>query len=94
MVRGAAAGATWSLLWPPDGYGSILEGMDWLSNILPGLIMLGMGVTVVVLLAGITSMFVGGKFNARYSNKLMTARVAFQALTIALVMLVLFLTGR
>lgn len=68
--------------------------MDWLSNILPGLIMLGMGLTVGVLLIGVASMFVGGKFNARYSNKLMTARVGFQALTIALVMLVVILAGR
>jgi hypothetical protein len=39
---------------------------------------------VAVLLVGVFSMARGGAFNAKYSNKLMRARVALQALAILL----------
>jgi len=39
---------------------------------------------VAVLLVGVFAMARGGAFNAKYSNKLMRARVALQALAILL----------
>lgn len=38
--------------------------------------------TLGVLIAGVSVMMIGGKLNAKYSNKLMVARVGLQALTI------------
>ncbi len=49
--------------------------------------------TLAVLIAGLVAMMRGGEFNRKYGNKLMRARVAMQALAIAL-MLILFLVGR
>ena len=49
--------------------------------------------TLAVLFAGLFAMMRGGEFNRKYGNKLMRARVAMQALAIAL-LLVLFLIGR
>lgn len=49
--------------------------------------------TLAVLLAGIIAMLRGGDFNAKYGNKLMRARVAMQALAVAL-MLSLYLINR
>ena len=49
--------------------------------------------TLAVLIAGFVAMMRGGEFNRKYGNKLMRARVAMQALAIAL-LLVLFLIGR
>ncbi len=49
--------------------------------------------TLAVLLAGVVAMLRGGEFNAKYGNKLMRARVAMQALAVAL-MLSLYLINR
>ena len=49
--------------------------------------------TLAVLIAGLVAMMRGGEFNRKYGNKLMRARVAMQALAIALLLL-LFLVGR
>ena len=49
--------------------------------------------TLAVLLAGVIAMLRGGDFNAKYGNKLMRARVAMQALAVAL-MLSLYLINR
>ena len=49
--------------------------------------------TLAMLIAGLVAMMRGGEFNRKYGNKLMRARVAMQALAIAL-MLILFLIGR
>ncbi len=49
--------------------------------------------TLLVLVAGVGVMMIGGKLNARYGNKLMVARVGFQALTVLLIGL-LFLIGK
>ena len=46
--------------------------------------------TVAALLAGIVAMARGGDFNRKWGNRLMRARVAMQALAVAL-MLVLYL---
>ena len=48
---------------------------------------------LAVLTVGIVAMLRGGEFNRRYGNKLMRARVAMQALAIALVF-VLYLLNR
>ena len=49
--------------------------------------------TLAVLLVGVIAMLRGGDFNAKYGNKLMRARVAMQALAVAL-MLSLYLINR
>ena len=41
-----------------------------------------MGVVLLVLIAGLVVMAIGGKTNEKYSNKLMMMRVASQALVI------------
>ena len=46
--------------------------------------------TVAALLAGVVAMARGGDFNRKWGNRLMRARVAMQALAVAL-MLVLYL---
>lgn len=48
---------------------------------------------VIVLLSGIVLMMRGGALNRKYGNKLMVARVALQALTIAVIGL-LFLMSK
>ena len=50
-----------------------------MKEILP-LIMLGL--TVVILIAGVILMMFGNKFNLKYSNKLMSMRVVMQDLTV------------
>lgn len=47
--------------------------------------------TVVVLVAGIVLMAKGGEANAKYGNKLMVARVAFQGAALAVVVVLLML---
>lgn len=42
---------------------------------------------LTVLVMGVTSMMVGGKFNQKYGNKLMVARVVLQALTLGILAL-------
>ena len=46
-----------------------------------------------MLIAGVVAMLRGGEFNRKYGNKLMRARVAVQALAIAL-LFVLYLINR
>lgn len=45
--------------------------------------------TLLALTAGVTLMAIGGKWNARFSNKLMVARVAFQAVAVAFFLVVI-----
>jgi len=47
--------------------------------------------TVGVLFLGLFSMARGGEFNRKYGNKLMRFRVAFQALAILLVLVLILL---
>ncbi|HAE46616.1 twin transmembrane helix small protein [Tistrella mobilis] len=60
---------------------------------MPVLIVVAMVATAGVLLVGVMSMLVGGRFNQKYSNKLMQWRVLLQALAILLVLLFLAMTG-
>jgi len=48
------------------------------------LIFAAMAAVVVVLLVGVGSMFRGGDFNRKYSNKLMRLRILLQALALIL----------
>lgn len=43
-----------------------------------------MAAVLITLLTGVVSMFRGGEFNRKYSNKLMRLRVLLQALALAL----------
>jgi hypothetical protein len=51
----------------------------------PWLVMLAVGTTLVVLIAGIITMLRHGKVDARTSNKLMRYRVLFQLIAILLI---------
>jgi hypothetical protein len=55
-----------------------------MSTVAPVLMVVLLVAVVAVLLVGVFSMARGGAFNAKYSNKLMRARVALQALAILL----------
>jgi hypothetical protein len=46
--------------------------------------------TLAVLIVGIVIMVRGGEINKKYSNKLMVARVWFQAITIGIILLVIY----
>ncbi len=54
------------------------------------LLFAAMGLTVLVLFAGLFSMARGGEFNRKYGNRLMRLRVLFQAIAIAILALVLY----
>ncbi|WP_375201464.1 twin transmembrane helix small protein [Hyphococcus sp.] len=58
------------------------------------LIPIGLGVTAVILGIGIYSLAKGGTFAKENSNKLMRMRIMAQAVTIALMMLFLWLIGK
>ncbi|MCB2099991.1 MAG: twin transmembrane helix small protein [Rhodobacterales bacterium] len=45
-------------------------------------LIVAMGATLVVLIVGILSFAVHGRFNARHANRLMTARVVLQGVAI------------
>ena len=60
---------------------------------LNGFVIAALAATVIVLIAGVIAMLRGGEFNRIYGNKLMRARVAMQALAIAL-LFVLYLINR
>ena len=64
-----------------------------MTSVLPYLVYIAMGATVVVLIVGVIAMLKGGEFNKKYGNKLMRARIAFQ-LAAVLLLLTLFLAGR
>jgi hypothetical protein len=58
------------------------------------LIPIGLAATLIILGIGIFSLAKGGAFAKKNSNKLMRLRVAAQAITIALMMLFLWLAGQ
>jgi hypothetical protein len=57
-------------------------------------VVIAMIATVGVLFLGLFSMARGGEFNRKHGNKLMRFRVAFQAVTILLFVIVLLLASR
>ncbi|ABR61359.1 twin transmembrane helix small protein [Sinorhizobium medicae] len=62
-----------------------------MNSFLTGLTLLVMGLVAIVLIRGLLNMAKGGSGNT--SNKLMQARVLFQAVAIVLIMLTLWVTG-
>ena len=57
-----------------------MSGMD---TLLPIFLVIAMAATVIVLFTGILGFAFNSKLNAKYSNKLMTARVLLQGLALA-----------
>jgi hypothetical protein len=58
-------------------------------NVLTVLLLIAMIATLGVLVVGLAGFFQGGEFNRKYGNKLMRARVAFQALAVLLLLIIL-----
>jgi hypothetical protein len=71
-----------------DGASAYIVCMDTILPILLGLAMLA---TLGVLCAGVIAFAFNTKVNAKYSNKLMTARVVCQAVAVAIFGLMVFL---
>ena len=61
-----------------------------MSTGLTFLLFAAIGLTVVVLFAGLFSMVRGGEFNRKYGNRLMRLRVLFQAIAIVVLAIVLY----
>lgn len=60
--------------------------MEAVSQVLPYLIVGALAAVVLALFTGMFAMARGGEFGRRYSNKLMRARVALQALAVLLML--------
>jgi membrane protein implicated in regulation of membrane protease activity len=58
------------------------------------LMFLALGLTLLVLFVGIGAFAMGGKFNQKYSNKLMRARVLIQGIAILLFAVLMLLSGK
>lgn len=78
-------------LWLFDRGRAISLGM---STGLVILMFVAMGLTLLVLFAGLFSMVRGGEFNKKYGNRLMQLRVLFQAIAIAIFAIVLYFGKR
>ena len=59
------------------------------ESMLNTLLLLTMLATLAVLMVGLFSFLKGGAFNKKYSNKLMRARVGFQFVALALLLLLI-----
>ncbi len=66
--------------------------MEFLQTILRVLIGVSLASVLAVLGAGVLSMLRGGEFNRKYSNQLMRARIASQAVTVLLFVLFFVVT--
>ncbi len=64
-----------------------------MASTLSTLVVVALVATLLVLLSGVVVMTRGGEFNRKWGNKLMRARIAMQALAIAL-LFALFLLNR
>ena len=56
-----------------------------MQDIFPWLVIIAVGATLLIMLAGLLSMLRPGKFNAQRSNKLMRYRVIFQFAAVLLI---------
>jgi hypothetical protein len=65
-----------------------------MSTILPIVIFIMLLAVLGVLLVGVVGMAIGGEFNRKYGNKLMQARVALQALAVALLFVLWLAFGK
>jgi hypothetical protein len=63
-------------------------------NILTALLLIAMLATLGALIVGLAGFFHGGEFNRKYSNKLMQARVALQAVAVVLLLMLLLGVGQ
>tara|TARA_A100001037_G_scaffold110729_1_gene100982 strand:+ start:16853 stop:17056 length:204 start_codon:yes stop_codon:yes gene_type:complete len=61
-----------------------------MKTILGVLVIVGLAATLIVMGAGMVSMFKGGEFNRKYGNLLMRGRIISQATTVALLALWFF----
>tara|TARA_B100000965_G_C19484640_1_gene710194 strand:- start:498 stop:749 length:252 start_codon:yes stop_codon:yes gene_type:complete len=68
-----------------------IKGMEAFFTIL---MFIALGLTLLVLFVGIGAFALGGKFNQKYSNKLMRARVLMQGIAIILFAVIMLLSGR
>ena len=48
----------------------------------------------VVLVIGLAGFVAGGEFNRKYGNKLMRLRILFQAIAVALILLMIFMRSQ
>jgi len=55
------------------------------------LVVVAVGVTLLILLTGIGGFARGGNFNRKHANKVMRARVVAQAVSIALILLYVYM---
>ncbi len=62
-----------------------------MDGFLPVLLVIAMGATLVVLVVGVVSFAVHGKFYRRHSNNLMRARVIMQGIALAIFGLIVWL---
>lgn len=58
------------------------------------LLFVAMGITLVVLFAGLFTMVRGGEFNRKHGNRLMRLRVLFQAIAIVIFIIIAFLAQK
>ena len=61
-----------------------------MTGLLPVLLIVALGATLLILLVGVVGFAAGGRFNARHGNTLMRLRVAAQAVAVALLGLVMW----
>lgn len=64
-----------------------------MDDILFYLLLLAMAAVVGVLMIGIGGFAKGGKFNAKYGNKMMRLRLLFQAIAVLLIVAYVFFRG-
>lgn len=55
------------------------------------LVVIAVGITLMILITGIGGFARGGNFNRKYANKVMRARIVAQAVSIALILLYVYL---
>jgi hypothetical protein len=70
------------------------RGYAYIMDILTTLLLIAMLATLGALGVGLAGFFHGGEFNRKYSNKLMQARVALQAIAVFLLLMLLLGVGR
>jgi len=81
----------------PGKIGDVRQRKDYISEMegfFTILIVIALALTLLVLFVGIGAFAVGGKFNAKYSNKLMRARVLMQGIAIILFAVLMLLSGK
>ncbi|WP_425046609.1 twin transmembrane helix small protein [Primorskyibacter sp. S87] len=65
-----------------------------MTNIVFILMIVAMLAVVVVLMIGVGGFAQGGKFNAKYGNKMMRLRIIMQAIAVVLIVLFVYLRNQ